>query len=136
MKSLAILFVFIALGISSSYAQDTKSVQKPPKKVYGGKDDNCMLNGQYNKPLTINSMSQNKAAVTLNKADFIQFNADGTYLQHLNGTQTTGTWSYDESTKKITVDCGGKTQTFDAIKQTNGRIELNDGKTSILLNKN
>lgn len=136
MKSLAILLVFIVLGIGSSYAQDTKAAQKPPKKVYGGKDDNCMLNGQYNKPLSINSMSQNKAVVSLKKADYIQFNTDGTYLQTINGIQTAGTWSFDESTKKITVVCGGKTQTFDAIQQANGKIELNDGNTSILLNKN
>lgn len=134
MKSFSILFTFIVLCFGTSLAQDTKAAQKPPKKVYGGKDDNCMLNGSYDKPLTISSMNKNKAEVSLQKSDYVQFNADGSYNEVINGVASNGTWSYNEGTKKITVVCNG-TKTYDVISQKNGVIELNDGTTSMSFSK-
>lgn len=134
MKPISILLTFIVLCFGTSFAQDNKAAQKPPKKVYGGKDDNCMLNGSYNKPLTISSMNKNKAAVSLLKSDYVQFNADGNYTEVVNGVSSHGTWSFDDGTKKITVVCNG-TKTYDIISQKNGVIELNDGSTSISFSK-
>ena len=134
MKVLSILFVFITFCFANSYAQDTKAAQKPPKKVYGGKDDNCMLNGSYDKPLSITSVTKNKSTSTIKANDFVQFNTDGSYIEVINGVKSTGTWSFDASSNKIIVNCNGS-KTYDLYETPNGQFELKEGSSSIHFNK-
>lgn len=134
MKALSILFVFITFCFTTSYTQDTKAAQKPPKKEYGGKDDNCMLNGSYNKPLSVTSVTKNKSTSSIKANDFVQFNSDGTYSEVINGVKSAGTWSYDATTKKIHVSCNGS-KTYDLYETSNGQFELKEGSSSIHFNK-
>ena len=134
MKALSILIVFITICFATSYAQGTKAAQKPPKKEYGGKDDNCMLNGSYNKPLTITSVTKNKSTSTIKANDFVQFNSDGSYTEVINGVKSTGNWSFDASTKKINVNCNGS-KTYDLYELPNGQFELKEASSSIHFNK-
>lgn len=135
MKSLSILVVFITFCLGTSYGQDTKAVQKPPKKVASGKDDNCMLNGSYNKPLKITSFLNNKTESPIKSTDFVQFNDDGTYIQVVNGVTCNGTWTYETTTKKINVNCDG-IKSFDLNETVQGQFELKEGNNaSIQFNK-
>lgn len=123
MKKLLFLSLFLIATIGSVHAQDpTKKSSKPTS--YKGKDDNCMLNASYDKPMEITSHEKNKSKVNHQTSDYIQFNQNGTYIESINGVTSNGTWGYNYDTHEVTVNCNG-IRTYKVNADSNGKIHLN-----------
>lgn len=121
MKNLILLLVFITGANFTLVAQEKAATQNSKKQVTR-KDDNCMLHADYNKPLTVKSDIKNKVSEKHLQSDYVQFNEDGSYIQNFNGTESRGTWKYEDATKQIHVECNG-TRTY-SLNQTSTGYEL------------
>lgn len=123
------LFGFFFLGLGNCYAQ----TKQPKKSNYSNrKDDDCMLNGVYGKPLEITDHTVDNKKSTHQKTDYIQFNEDGSYIEFVNGTQNKGTWTYDSTAKTIKVECNG-THVYKLTSGPKGSFELNKQSTKMTI---
>jgi hypothetical protein len=124
MKFVLIIFSLLFLSSNSVFAQ-TKGKNKPG--ITSRKDDNCMLQSVYGKALFVSSHFEEKKQISHKSTDFVQFNEDGTYTESVDGKTNTGTWTYDDATKTITVNCNG-IHTWKLNTNNSGSYELSKGK--------
>jgi hypothetical protein len=133
MRNLLLLSILVILSISTVSAQDR--VKKNSKgSTLNGKDDDCMLNASFDVPLEIGNHENMKKKVSHKSNDYIQFNQNGTYVESIDGVQSSGTWSYNYSKHEVTIVCNG-TRTYKVSKNENGTVNLNSTQEGLKLNK-
>lgn len=133
MKKLLFLSLLLITTAYNAQAQDPTKKSTKPVNVKG-KDDNCMLNGNYGTPLEIISHEKGKSKVDHSSNDYIQFNENGIYTESIKGVQSTGTWGYNYDTHEVSINCNG-IRTYKVTRDSSGKIFLNSQEDKLKLNR-
>lgn len=109
----------------------------------GGNDDagsESLLTGTSSKTWTakkeLNAEGDKEKLTDAEKEQNIQFYADGRFAMGGASTLQTGTWSYDESAKKLTLQFENQdvSETFDVLKMEDDELRLRaaDGSEMVM----
>ncbi len=97
-----------------------------------------IISGNSSKTWKINkelSAAGDKEKLTKSeKQETMQFYSDGRFALGGGGTLQTGTWSFDQSAKKLTLQFEGQdvTENFDVAKLTDDEMELRAADGSVM----
>jgi hypothetical protein len=107
----------------------------------GGKDKvgtDSLISGANGKTWKINkelnAAGDKEKLSKSEKQETMQFYTDGRFALGAGGTLQTGTWSFDQAAKKLTLQFEGQdvTENFDVAKLTDDKMELRAADGSVM----